>query len=84
MSNNFELFIRHKNFVENCSPKTLPVYRQSWKTFKRMVGDKNSKESITEFVMRMREARISPATCNVYIKGMNGLPRRRFQPPQLC
>jgi hypothetical protein len=37
-----------------------------------MVGEEINKQSITNFMVGMREAGISPSSCNVYSKGMNG------------
>lgn len=34
----FDLFIRHKPIIENLSPKTILVHRQSWKVSTRLVG----------------------------------------------
>ncbi|MBA2339232.1 MAG: tyrosine-type recombinase/integrase [Pyrinomonadaceae bacterium] len=43
------------------------------RTWKRVLGDKEiDKQSLKDFVIGMREANISPASCNVYIKAFNG------------
>jgi len=43
------------------------------RTWKRVLGDEQiNKASIKDFVLKMREANISPASCNVYIKAFNG------------
>jgi integrase/recombinase XerD len=69
----FDTFLRHRRYVDNYSEKTIATYIQALRTWKRVLGDTEiDKQTIKDFVIKMREANISPASCNVYIKAFNG------------
>jgi integrase/recombinase XerD len=64
----FERFLREKTYLVNLSPKTALSYRQAFKHFQ---GHSLTKQGVTEFVVGMREAGLSPGACNVYIRSIN-------------
>ena len=69
----FEQFCKEKEYVKNSSRHTILFYQYSFQTFKRILGDDVdlTKNHLTRFVLCMRERGMKPATCNVYIRGMN-------------
>lgn len=69
----FENFVRHRRYVNNYSENTVKTYRWAWKLWRELLGTPEvSKPLSNEFIIRMREKGISPASCNVYIKAING------------
>src|SRR5262249_33457088 len=66
----FQCFVKEIRFIRNLTPKTISTYEQSWKVYRRYCEDINQ-ESLTEFVLGMRESGISPAGCNSYIRSIN-------------
>jgi integrase/recombinase XerD len=71
--NLFDTFLRHRKYVDNYSENTIATYVQAMRTWRRVLGERElDKQSIKDFVIKMREGNISPASCNVYIKAFNG------------
>jgi integrase/recombinase XerD len=69
----FEQFIKHRKYVNNYSDNTIRTYRHAWKLWRELLAtSKVTKPLSIEYVVRMRESGISPASCNVYVKGING------------
>jgi integrase/recombinase XerD len=68
----FDRFRRHRKFVNNYSENTLIACAAAWRLYRRLIGDDITKASLQEFVVKMREAGKTPATCNTHIKSING------------
>src|ERR1044072_1118861 len=69
----FDTFLRHRRYVDNYSEHTIDTYCQAMRTWKRVLGEREiDKQSIKDFVIKMREANISASSCNVYLKAFNG------------
>jgi integrase/recombinase XerD len=68
----FENFVREKQYISNCTPCTIKFFRQSYKTFRRIVTDEEiSRQTITDFVVRARQQGMSAGCLNSYSKGIN-------------
>ena len=72
MSNTFDLFIRHRRYVDNYSENTISTFKVAWKKWTHFFGEEVSKPLATEFVARMMESGVTPQSANVHIKAMNG------------
>lgn len=69
----FEQFVGHRRYVNNNSENTVKTYRWAWKLWTTLLATSEvSKPLSIEYITRMREKEISPASCNMYIKAMNG------------
>lgn len=71
----FEQFVRHKKYVCNYADNTITSFHAAWKKYTTLVGTEVTREGCTEFVVRMREAGVSPATVNFHIKSFNSFLR---------
>jgi integrase/recombinase XerD len=68
----FESFIREKQYIGNCTPRTITFFRQSFKTFRRIVTeDEMTRQTTTDFVIGARQKGMSVGCLNAYIKGVN-------------
>jgi site-specific recombinase XerD len=68
----FENFIREKQYIENCAPKTIKYFRQCFKTFRRIIADDEvSPQTLTRFVVEARQSGMSAGCFNSYSKGLN-------------
>lgn len=61
----FKRFVKEKTFLANVSPKTVRFYQQSYRAFKRTVGDQMSEQLpsrflLNDFVIGLREKGMSP------------------------
>jgi integrase/recombinase XerD len=91
MLNLFESFIREKQFLKNVSQLTIRSYRQAFDRFCKH-SQTIDKASLNAFVIGMREAGLSPTTCNISIRSFNsfltwmfenGHTPERYRVPQL-
>ncbi|MGO9403787.1 MAG: hypothetical protein ACLPVW_10005 [Terriglobales bacterium] len=64
----FERFIRERQMLHNISPATAEWHRQSlnW-----LAIEQPTQKDLNDFVCRLREARMSPASCNNRIRSVN-------------
>jgi integrase/recombinase XerD len=67
----FEKFLKEKTFLTGVSPKTVRSYRQAFNCYVRLGGAAPTKESLKDFVIKMRESGLSAGACNVYIRSIN-------------
>jgi len=68
VENQFEQFIKERQYLTNVTPATVEWYRQSlaW------LGIESPSESeLKSFVMRMREKGLKPSACNCRIRAVN-------------
>lgn len=68
----FESFIREKQYISNCTPCTIKHFRQSYKTFRRIVTEEEiTRQTTTDFVVIARQQGMSVGCLNSYIKSIN-------------
>jgi integrase/recombinase XerD len=71
----FERFKREKIYLKNVTKKTLVFYECSFKALIRHLPgdslDALSKQSLNEFVIKLREQGVQPVSINTYISGVN-------------
>src|SRR5689334_18907739 len=58
----FAEFVKERKYLHNVSPATLSWYAASWKAWEKYQPD---------FVINAREAGVSPATVNCYLRCLN-------------
>jgi integrase/recombinase XerD len=64
----FEQFIKERQYLQNVSPRTIQWYRESFK----WLGNPNpSRADLKDFVIRMREKGLNPASCNNRIRAVS-------------
>lgn len=68
MSTNFERFVRERQMLRNVSPATAEWHRQSLAWLK---VEQPTQNDLNDFVCRLREAKMSPASCNNRIRSVN-------------
>jgi len=68
MSTNFERFVRERQLLHNVSPATAEWHKQSLAWLK---VEQPTQADLNDFVCRLREARMSPASCNNRIRSVN-------------
>jgi integrase/recombinase XerD len=72
LDQHFSLFLKEKQYMQNCSPKTIKYFQCSYNAFRRTTkSNEITKTVLNEFVIKMRESGLSARSCNDYIKGMN-------------
>ena len=68
----FAQFIKEKRYVANLSERTIHSYENHvFKRWMKYVGEMPTKQNLTQFVVKMREAGLSVATCNITIRSFN-------------
>jgi integrase/recombinase XerD len=67
-----EQFIQERTYFKNVSPRTVEWYRQGFRAFE---GAIESKSTIGERIIRLRDARISAVTVNSYLRVVNAYHR---------
>lgn len=68
MENQFEQFIKERQYLTNVTPATVEWYRQS---LKWLGIEAPSDADLKSFVMRMREKGLKPSGCNCRIRAVN-------------
>jgi site-specific recombinase XerD len=64
----FNQFCRERQYVKNSAENTIIFYQQSFKAFRKYVGEdvqEVNKSILNNFVLAMRESGMKPSTCNV-------------------
>jgi site-specific recombinase XerD len=69
----FEEFLRERRYLKNISPNTEKFYRQSWTAYKKYssLELELSKGQLNNWVITMREAGVTPKSCNTFISAIN-------------
>jgi integrase/recombinase XerD len=68
----FEQFIKEKRYLDGLSERTLASYKNDvFKRWIRFAGGVPTEESLTDFVINMRQSKLSVTTCNITIRSMN-------------
>jgi integrase/recombinase XerD len=67
----FESYLKEMRYLRNFSESTLDSCQQIFKRWKRFVGGLPTKENLSDFIIKMREAGLSPVTCNITIRHFN-------------
>ena len=69
----FEQFLKHREYVSNYSPHTILTYKLAWKHWTTLLGTTEISHTLCrEYVIKMRERGIIPASCNTHSRAMNG------------
>lgn len=68
MSTNFERFVRERQLLHNVSPATVEWHKQSLAWLK---VEQPTQNDLNDFVCRLRDAKMSPASCNNRIRSVN-------------
>lgn len=76
----FAQFLRERTYLRNVSPKTLIWYETAWKAYRRgLTSDADvhalTRQSIQGFIIGLRDRRISPVSCNTWLKALNAFCR---------
>jgi integrase len=66
----FELWIREKELLDRCSPRTIGSYRDAWGAFKRYGGTLD-RVGVKAFFLNAVNAKRTPRTINSYASGIN-------------
>jgi integrase/recombinase XerD len=74
MFEQFEQFIKERQFISNVSPRTVEWYRES---FKWLDNPEPTQDELKSLVIRMREAGLKAASCNNRIRALNAYLRWR-------
>jgi len=68
----FAQFCKEKRYLQNAAENTIYFYSLCYTAWKQTMQDSPvNKLAINQFVIGMREAGRSPATCDAYIRGFN-------------
>jgi len=68
----FDEFIKSRQYLKNVTTKTVAWYRDSFRSFERFhSADNYSKQSLTAFLMALRDSGVSPISCNTYCRAIN-------------
>jgi integrase/recombinase XerD len=72
ISDLFAQFIKEKKYIANLSERTIHSYQNHvFKRWMKYVGEMPTKQNLNQFIVSMREAGLSPATCNITIRSFN-------------
>ncbi|HZS04326.1 MAG TPA: tyrosine-type recombinase/integrase [Blastocatellia bacterium] len=71
MTTLFETFLKERRYLKNISPKTETYYRQAWRNWRDRTDGQITKENTLAYIIKLREAGVTPATCNTYISALN-------------
>jgi hypothetical protein len=63
MLRTFEQFVKERRYITNVSEATVRWYWCSWKAWKKYLPD---------FIINARQAGVSAATLNCYLRALNG------------
>lgn len=67
----FERYVKEMRFLRNFSERTLVGYREAFKRWQKYAGGIPTADKLTDYVVGMREAGLSPVTCNISIRATN-------------
>lgn len=70
----FEQFLKHKEYLEGVSPRTIKYFRFCLLSWKKIMGPSDAlptQQNLNSYVIGLRESGISLATINSYIRGLN-------------
>lgn len=68
----FEDFLRHKLYLDGCSPRTIKYFRFCWMSWTRLAaGGLPTTQTCNNYVIALRQSGISISTTNSYLRGLN-------------
>ncbi len=67
----FEQFCKEKQYLHGTSPLTIKSYKQAFDRFVKSGGTELTKDSLSQYVIWMRERGLKATTCNISIRGFN-------------
>jgi integrase/recombinase XerD len=72
----FDEFIKSRVYLKNVTPATVHWYRDSFAAFKRFHPlEEYSNQSLTAFLVALRDSGVSPISCNTYCRAVNAYLR---------
>jgi integrase/recombinase XerD len=72
----FDEFIKSRQYLKNVTAKTVAWYRDSFRSFERFhPAIEYSKQSLSSFVVGLRDSGVSPISCNTYCRALNAYLR---------
>ena len=72
----FDEFIKSRQYLKNVTPKTIDWYKDSFGAFQRFhPGEDYSNQSLSAFVVALRDSGVSPISCNTYCRAVNAYLR---------
>ena len=71
LSNLFDQFVKEKRYMSNLSESTLESCQQVFNRFEKYAGGFPSPDTLSQFVVGMRQAGLSVTTCNLSIRSFN-------------
>jgi integrase/recombinase XerD len=81
MFEQFEQFIKERQFIGNVSPRTIEWYRES---FDWLGNPEPTQDDLKSLVIRMREAGLKATTCNNRIRALNAYLHWRTEGISKC
>ncbi len=69
----FDNFLLEKKYVDNCSPRTISYFQQSYKTYLRVFPEPQipTRADLLKLVVTLRNGGMTAGCCNSYFKGLN-------------
>lgn len=71
IATHFKQYKKEMLYLRNFSERTLRGYTEVFVRWQRYAGDIPTKSNLDQFVIGMREAGLSPVTCNISIRAFN-------------
>lgn len=72
----YELFLKEKTYLKGVSALTIKSNRLTWLRWSRTMGNLQlsdlNKELLKDFVAKLQTLKLSPVTCNITIREING------------
>jgi integrase/recombinase XerD len=76
LDSQFSRFLQERKWLKNITPKSVVWYETFWKAFKRLLPEVTdtsdlTKQALQAFVLRARDAKLSPVSVNTHLKALN-------------
>jgi hypothetical protein len=69
LDQHFSLFLKEKQYMQNCSLNTIKYFQCGYNAFRRTTkADDITKTVLNEFVIKMRESGLSARSCNTILR----------------
>ncbi|HEX7999258.1 MAG TPA: hypothetical protein VF528_12790 [Pyrinomonadaceae bacterium] len=60
----YKQFLKEKQYLQNVSPRTIKYFGWVFNRWDALIGQSPDKQNVKEWVIRLTESGISPATIN--------------------
>jgi integrase/recombinase XerD len=69
-------FVKERKYLKNVTEKTVYFYNQGWTSFSKLLPeiittDQISKQTLTEYVIRLKDSGVKAGTINAYCRALN-------------